>query len=484
VHRAPNTLTLIDKRAHGRKRRIISQGFSDSALRAYEPIIMNHVEKLCAQLANSGNTLGRDVKSIPEEAKWCPPQNMAKWCKKAFNFHCSLILTLWRHLANYLTFDIMSDVIFGEAYNLIEEPAHRHVVEAIERSNVRTSVLIQAAELVTGRLDKRLFKDAILGRNIFIGFVNKLLKSRMNAKPLKRKDVFSFLLGAKDPETQQGLGMAEIGAESTTMIVAGELLPLPVDSNPTSNIPLSGSDTSSTAIASVFFYLTRYPAAYRRVVSEVRSVFSSPSEVTLGSALNSCTYLRACIDESLRLSPPAGSALWREVVGEGVSIDGMWFPSGTEVGTCIHAIHHNPNYYPQPYEYKPERWLSAKGGPKFTEQGRIDSDEVLLAKSAFNPFSIGPRGCIGKGLANVELMLALATLLCRFDFRATEGANRKIGEGGVGMGKGRERVLEFQLFDHVTAAKDGPMVEFMEREIVSEDLIDERGREGEKPLIE
>jgi cytochrome P450 len=86
VHRAPNTLTLIDKRAHGRKRRIISQGFSDSALRAYEPIIMNHVQKLCAQLASSGNTLGRDVKSIPEEAKWCPPQNMAKWCKKTLIF--------------------------------------------------------------------------------------------------------------------------------------------------------------------------------------------------------------------------------------------------------------------------------------------------------------------------------------------------------------------------------------------------------------
>jgi hypothetical protein len=141
-------------------------------------------------------------------------------CIRHKNINICKLVSNW-NAANYLTFDIMSDVIFGEAYNLIDDPAHRNIVDAIERSNVRTSVLIQAAELTTHRIDRYLFPDAIKGRNLFIGFVNKLLKSRMNTKPLKRKDVFSFLLGAKDPQTQEGLGMAEIGAESTTMIVAG-----------------------------------------------------------------------------------------------------------------------------------------------------------------------------------------------------------------------------------------------------------------------
>jgi cytochrome P450 len=116
----------------------------------------------------------------------------------------------------------MSDIIFGESFDLVGSPSNREIVQCIEDSNVRTGVLAQAAELSTRRLDRWLFPQAIIGRNAFIRFVNKLLKKRMSAKPLKRHDVFSFLLDAIDPETQQGFTPAEIGAESTTMIVAGK----------------------------------------------------------------------------------------------------------------------------------------------------------------------------------------------------------------------------------------------------------------------
>lgn len=115
----------------------------------------------------------------------------------------------------------MSSLIFGESFDLLGNPEHREVVQSIEDSNVRTGVLLQAGELAMHRLDRKLFPQAITGRNHFIRFVNQLLKKRMSAKPLKRKDVFSFLLDAVDPETQQGFTSAEIGAESTTMIVAG-----------------------------------------------------------------------------------------------------------------------------------------------------------------------------------------------------------------------------------------------------------------------
>jgi hypothetical protein len=72
VHRAPNTLTLIDKKQHGRKRRIIGQGFGDTALRGFEGTIMGHVRKFCDALA----------KDLPDgkSGKWSSPQNMGKWC--------------------------------------------------------------------------------------------------------------------------------------------------------------------------------------------------------------------------------------------------------------------------------------------------------------------------------------------------------------------------------------------------------------------
>lgn len=117
----------------------------------------------------------------------------------------------------------MSKLVFGESFNLIGSPENRDIVQCIEDSNVRTGVLLQASELSTRRLDRKLFPHAIKGRNKFIRFVTDLLKQRMAAKPLKRKDVFSFLLDAKDAETNQGFTPAEIGAESTTLIVAGML---------------------------------------------------------------------------------------------------------------------------------------------------------------------------------------------------------------------------------------------------------------------
>lgn len=72
VHRAPNTLTLIDKKQHGRKRRIIGQGFGDAALRGFEGTIMGLVRKFCDELA-------KDI-SGGKAGEWSSPQNMGKWC--------------------------------------------------------------------------------------------------------------------------------------------------------------------------------------------------------------------------------------------------------------------------------------------------------------------------------------------------------------------------------------------------------------------
>jgi len=342
-----------------------------------------------------------------------------------------------------MTFDIMSDVIFGKSYGLLEKPDHRFVVQAIEDSNVRTSVLVQAAEIAFRRLDRYLFPQSILARNRLISFVTGLVKSRMAVNPLKQNDIFSFLLEATDPETQQRLSMREIGSESTTFVIAG-------------------SDTSSTALAATFFYLMHNPDCYNKAAAEVRVAFSSYEDIRLGPLQQSCKYLRACIDESMRMSPPASTALWREVVNEGTTVDGNFLPGGCDVGTCIYSIHHNAAYFPEPFAYRPERWLGLE-----SKVGDGESS-VALAQSAFNPFSIGPRGCVGKGLAISELMLTMATMLARFDMKLVEGPEARRGGGQRNAEFGRHREGEYQMYDHITAAKDGPMVQFRERETLSQ----------------
>jgi cytochrome P450 len=195
--------------------------------------------------------------------------------------------------------------------------------------------------------------------------------------------------------------------------------------------------------------------AMKKAVDEVRSAFGSLEDITNGPALTSCTFLRACIDEAMRLSPPVAGALPRLVLPGGLTVDGLSIPEGTDVCVPHYAIHHNPEYFPRPFEFAPERWL--KDGAPADMAAHLDD-----AHAAFCPFSVGPRGCIGKGMAYVELTLTLARVLWQFDVRLAPGTN--IGEGRPDLEEGRRRTMEYQLKDTFTSVKDGPLVQFKRRD--------------------
>jgi cytochrome P450 len=83
VHRAPNLLTMFDQKEHGRRRRLMSQGFSDTAMRAHEDTILEHALKFCKKiLADDENDL--DVRC---KEGWTKPKNMSRWCKYFQDFH-------------------------------------------------------------------------------------------------------------------------------------------------------------------------------------------------------------------------------------------------------------------------------------------------------------------------------------------------------------------------------------------------------------
>ena len=251
-----------------------------------------------------------------------------------------------------------------------------------------------------------------------------------------RKDFFYYLLNARDPETGKGFTGPELWGESNLLIIAG-------------------SDTTSTALAASFFYLVHNPRTLKKVTDEIRSTFETVEDINSGLALNLCTYLRAVIDEAMRLSPPVGGILPREVLPGGLEIDGIHIPEGVVVGTPHYALHHNPDYFPSPFSFLPERWI-ADSSSSFTK------DSVSLAQSAFCPFSIGPRGCIGKGLAYAELSTSLARTVFMYDMKLADGTS--LGEGSPELEWGRQRRDEYQLRDSFTSLKDGPYVQFRERE--------------------
>ena len=154
------------------------------------------------------------------------------------------------------------------------------------------------------------------------------------------------------------------------------------------------------------------------------------------------------------MSPAGVGVMWREVAGAGLSIDNEYIPKGCDIGTSIYAIHHNDTYFPNPFSFVPERWLHDSGCP-------LEASEA--ARLAYNPFSLGPRTCIGRPLAMMEVALALAMVLWLMDFRAVEEAFGPSGRGKPGSRDGRDKPGEYQLYSHLTSYSIGPMIEFRAR---------------------
>jgi len=141
------------------------------------------------------------------------------------------------------------------------------------------------------------------------------------------------------------------------------------------------------------------------LTTEIRSTFATVEAICLGPALDSCRYLHAVINETLRISPSLPGILPREVLLGGLTVCGHSFPSGVEISVPIYAVHHNPDVYPFPHKHIPERWLAEE----------TSEEAVKRCHDALTPFSYGSRMCIGRRLAMMELWLTLARAVWLFD---------------------------------------------------------------------
>jgi cytochrome P450 len=105
-------------------------------------------------------------------------------------------------------------------------------------------------------------------------------------------------------------------------------------------------------------------------------------------------YLSWCIKETIRIHPavPLGTG---RILGEDVTVNGLFLPKGTFVMPSTYSIHHDPDIWPEPDEFKPERWRDTSG----------------QHPAAFMGFGLGPRNCLSGKLAVQEIKLAMQLLL-------------------------------------------------------------------------
>lgn len=176
--------------------------------------------------------------------------------------------------------------------------------------------------------------------------------------------------------------------------------------------------SSSCAIS---YYLATNPRAQAKLHAELDEALGpiiigtpSPSSsdahdsthyetaVATFDVVKSLPYLEACINEGLRLHSTSAMGLARIVPAGGLVVAGRAYKEGSVLSVPSFTIHRDPDVWGADVEaYRPERWF----------EGNKEAMDTT-----FNPFSYGPRACVGKNLATMELKLIIASIFRRYDF--------------------------------------------------------------------
>ncbi|GKT40265.1 cytochrome P450 monooxygenase dtxS2 [Colletotrichum spaethianum] len=356
-----NILTADDMN-HARIRRGVAHAFSPRSLAEQEPIIHGYVNKL--------------VQRLSDVAESRMPTEMGRW------FHI-------------VSFDIVGDLTFGESLGGLENNELHHVVNSVLLFIERGKKIFEFNSLL-GPL--AMIVMPFLARDVQKGFMDqynftkKAVNRRLaNDSEEARKDFMKGLQRGRDEKTLNSI--EEIITNSNTLFVAG-------------------SDTTATLMTACIFYLLSAPHTHKRAVEEVRQAFESADDINFINATARLPYLLAVLNETLRLYPPVPASLERVVpnTGELIYIEGMHIPHGTRVGVHQSSAGLSTSNFAQPESFLPERWL-----PNVAQ----DPSSPFYAdkRDAIQPFSYGPRNCVGKHLAYNEMRLIMARLLWEFDMK-------------------------------------------------------------------
>ncbi|KAJ7979238.1 Cytochrome P450 [Quillaja saponaria] len=168
----------------------------------------------------------------------------------------------------------------------------------------------------------------------------------------------------------------------------------------------AGTETSSTTVEWAMSEILKNPKVMEQAQAEVRRVFDKKGYVD-ETQFHQLNYLRAVIQETMRLHPPLPFLLPRES-SERCEISGYEIPANTRVIINVWAMGRDPNYWTEAEKFKPERFL-------------YNPIDYRGTNFKYTPFGAGRRICpgIAFGIANVEL--PLAKLLYHFDWKLSKG---------------------------------------------------------------
>ncbi|XP_028026755.1 cytochrome P450 6B5-like isoform X1 [Bombyx mandarina] len=243
--------------------------------------------------------------------------------------------------------------------------------------------------------------------DFFERLLTEVLENR-GYKPTNRNDFVDLILSLKQNDylTGDGLVPKNVDAKKVTVKVDDALL--------IAQCVVffgAGFETSATTLSAALYELAKNPEAQRRAQEEVDELLLKHNNKLNYDCLAELPYLEACMNEAMRLYPVFPN-ITRETVADYTFPDGLRIDKGMRVHVPVYAIHRNPDNFPDPEEFRPERHL-----------GDAKND---IKQFTFFPFGEGPRICIGMRFGKMQTIAGLITCLKKFNFELADGMPRTL----------------------------------------------------------
>ncbi|XP_077990547.1 cytochrome P450 4A5-like [Glandiceps talaboti] len=287
------------------------------------------------------------------------------------------------------TLDITGECAFGYQFDAIWKP---------EKKLTKTFSAILQGALTGSSLknlipfyryvpteENRILKEAVLLVKQTVLDVIAKRRQDMEDEIEQPRDLLYLLMMAKDEVTGQGLSDQELQDQVITFMFAGQ-------------------ETTSTGVTWTLHCLSQHPEIQEKVRQEILTVLPNGDENITWEHLEKLQYLKAVVNESLRLFPPV-PLIPKEALDDDM-IGPYYIPAGTFLLLQAGAMHRNPNVWPDPTIFNPDRFTDPDNLPK---------------PYTFLPFSLGRRSCIGNKFALIAMRVILSQILRDLKFMPVPG---------------------------------------------------------------
>ncbi|KAI1389086.1 cytochrome P450 [Hypoxylon trugodes] len=394
-----------DRDEHTRKRKLISSTFAPKAVLQFEPYIHQNLEVFVKRWDGLvAQSTGEDKAAHIDCLKWF----------------------------NYVAFDTIGDLAFGAPFGMLKAgadiaevrmavdapPIYAPAVEILNRRGEVSATLgcYPSLKPYAKYLPDPFYSKGLAAVQNLAGIAIARVKERLENPPdVNRKDLLTRLQEGRDDKGEP-LDFEELTAEALTQLIAG-------------------SDTTSNSSCALLYHVTRTPGVLQKLQQELDTAIPDNENVKVPEyeTIRNLPYLQAVVNETLRIHSTSGIGLPRIIPpnSDGVWIRGYYFPPGTVLSVPTYTMHHSREIWGRDAdEFRPERWLEDEG------QGGLTARQ----KNAFIPFSTGPRACVGRNVAEMEMKMIAATWARRYDvflrqqgMRTREGFLRKPLELEIGL---------------------------------------------------